>query len=619
PAAVSRLALEPNIVDPSVSLVNSKLQIALYDANSTLVDRADDGSGNPLAGVYTSGAAWKSMERNKAGADGTAKESWHTSVASIGFDDGEREYGTPGSANSNSKPNIVLNVPETATVGETVYLDSSQSTDAENDPLVYHWDFGDGKEADGPTPTHVFDIAGTYIIRCVVTDGQDQADEEKLVTVRNAPAPVQTQQALPPVIKDDGGSPLSSAVVRPAPAIADSAEHNTTPFQTSRDILLNELQPNPAGPDGDSEFLELKNTGSSPVDLRGWSLLVAGKKFAIASSMVLDGGDTIVLNRQQTKLVLGNAGGTVYLLDPFGKIMSGVQYRTAESGMSFSRNPKDQWRWTEIPTPGEENVFTEVEKSPPSNEEEGVAPATDSTVDITDIPLLKQRQPVRVVGVVTTKIGLLGSREFAITDGDASILVAVTQGDLPELEAGQRVVLRGTVGTSQGEPKVNVHGDSGITVQGSTTIEPLPFRPDLLTGSLTSINGTVSAKQRSAFTLSTEAGDITVHLMKASGVAAAEITENTELHIVGVWKRSTKELLPRAPEDVLPRGEVKGTEVAASSKPSEDSPPPPTTVQLEARAVSPLPKLLGLAGLAAAAGVVGFFRYRQRRKTGIPS
>ncbi|MBI4415258.1 MAG: lamin tail domain-containing protein, partial [Candidatus Kerfeldbacteria bacterium] len=38
PAAVSRLALEPNIVDPSVSLVNSKLQIALYDANGALVD-----------------------------------------------------------------------------------------------------------------------------------------------------------------------------------------------------------------------------------------------------------------------------------------------------------------------------------------------------------------------------------------------------------------------------------------------------------------------------------------------------------------------------------------------------------------------------------------------------
>lgn len=609
PAATSRLAIEPNLVDASVSLVNSKIQIALYDASGVLVDRADDGSGNPLAGLYTSGTTWKSMERNRAGADGTAKESWHTSVSSIGFDDGEKEYGTPGSANSNTKPVIVVNIPETATIGETVNFDSSQSTDAENDPLTYHWDFGDGNEADGSTPTHVFAVAGTYTVRCVVTDGQEQAVEQKLVTVRTATPPAQAQLSTPAA--DSQGLQQLSPAAKPVPTTVPE-ESNRAPFQTSRDIVLNELQPNPAGPDGDSEFVELKNKGNASVDLRGWALLVAKKKFTIATSMVLDGGDVVALNRQQTKLVLGNTGGVVHLVDPFKKIIGGVQYHAAASGMSFARNTKGQWRWTEIPTPGEENVFTEVDEDAPSTSEDGVAPAVDSFVRIADIPSLKQRQSVRVVGVVTTKIGILGAREFAMTDDDSSILVAVTQGDLPEFEMGQRVLLRGTVGTSRGEPKINIHGDSGITVQDVVAIEPLPFRPDLPTGSLTSVSGSVRSRQRSVFILATEGEEAAVHIMKASGIAAADITEDAELHIVGVWNRSTKELFPRTPEDITARGNVMGVETEATQKKSGNTPAPPTAVPLEPRTASSLPKLIGLGGLAVAAGVVGFFRYRRK-------
>lgn len=611
-AGTSRLAVEPNFVDASVSLVNSKLQIALYDANGVLMDRADDGSGNPLAGVYTSGTTWKSMERNRAGADGTAKESWHTSASSIGFDDGEKEYGTPGSANSNTKPVVVVNIPETTTIGETVNFDSSQSTDAENDPLTYHWDFGDGNEADGSTPTHVFAVAGTYTVRCVVMDGQEQAVEQKLVTVRIATQPAQAQQLSTPAANGQGLQRLSPAA-KPVPTTAPE-ESNRAPFQTSRDIVLNELQPNPAGPDGDSEFVELKNKGNASVDLRGWVLLVAKKKFTIATPMVLDGGDVVVLNRQQTKLVLGNAGGVVHLVDPFKKIIGGVQYHAAASGMSFARHTRGQWRWTEIPTPGEENVFTEVDEDTPSTNEDGVAPAVDSFVRIADIASLKQRQSVRVVGVVTTKIGILGAREFAMIDDDSSILVAVTQGDLPEFETGQRVYLRGTVGTSRGEPKINIHGDSGITVQDVVAIEPLPFRPDLPTGSLVSVDGSVRTKQRSVFTLSTEAGEIVVRLARAAGIAQADITEGADYQVIGVWKRSAKELLPRMPEDIVPAGIVKGADVETTRENREEAAPPgPTTVPLEERKPSSWPELLGLASVVAAAGVFGFIRYRRRQ------
>ena len=79
------LNFPPDLVDSDVSLANSALQIKLYDALGNLIDTADDGSGSPLAGEYTSGQVWKSMERNKKITDGTLASAWHTAAGQAGF------------------------------------------------------------------------------------------------------------------------------------------------------------------------------------------------------------------------------------------------------------------------------------------------------------------------------------------------------------------------------------------------------------------------------------------------------------------------------------------------------------------------------------------------------
>jgi PKD repeat protein len=69
-----------------------------------------------------------------------------------------------------------------------IQFDGSGSTDADNDPLTYGWDFGDGTLADGAMPTHTYVAAGVYEVRLVVNDGQ--ADSEPSVTTATITEPV---------------------------------------------------------------------------------------------------------------------------------------------------------------------------------------------------------------------------------------------------------------------------------------------------------------------------------------------------------------------------------------------------------------------------------------------
>jgi hypothetical protein len=57
---------------------------------------------------------------------------------------------------------------------ETVCFSGLSSTDADNDPLVYLWDFGDGGDASASaTPCHTFRNAGSYAVRLIVCDIRD--------------------------------------------------------------------------------------------------------------------------------------------------------------------------------------------------------------------------------------------------------------------------------------------------------------------------------------------------------------------------------------------------------------------------------------------------------------
>ncbi len=56
-----------------------------------------------------------------------------------------------------------------------IQFDGSGSTDPDNDPLTYAWDFGDGSTGSGVMPSHTYSMAGSFEVSLVVNDGTDDS------------------------------------------------------------------------------------------------------------------------------------------------------------------------------------------------------------------------------------------------------------------------------------------------------------------------------------------------------------------------------------------------------------------------------------------------------------
>ncbi len=113
-------------------------------------------------------------------------------------------------------------------------------------------------------------------------------------------------------------------------------------FMTAQ-VVINEIHYNPAssqGTDGEYEFLELYNVGTSAVDLTGWTVGATGTSPASLDGVTIDaGGFVIVANTGATYeglgvpvvdaggyFGLGNSGKTLQLIDGSGTVTDEVTY-----------------------------------------------------------------------------------------------------------------------------------------------------------------------------------------------------------------------------------------------------------------------------------------------------
>src|SRR5262249_49121505 len=90
-------------------------------------------------------------------------------------------------------PVAVTNDNPTASEGTPYTFDASASYDADNDPLTFSWDFGDGSTGTGPVVTHAYADNGTYYAHLSISDGYNGLSHLVTVTVQHAaPAAVVT-------------------------------------------------------------------------------------------------------------------------------------------------------------------------------------------------------------------------------------------------------------------------------------------------------------------------------------------------------------------------------------------------------------------------------------------
>ncbi|MEO0470290.1 MAG: PKD domain-containing protein, partial [Bacteroidota bacterium] len=86
----------------------------------------------------------------------------------------------------NSAPIAVASANPTAgTAPLIVSFDASGSSDPDNDPLTYSWDFGDGNTGSGLSPSHTYNAAGNFTAVLTISDGSLNDDASIAISVSN--------------------------------------------------------------------------------------------------------------------------------------------------------------------------------------------------------------------------------------------------------------------------------------------------------------------------------------------------------------------------------------------------------------------------------------------------
>lgn len=409
--------------------------------------------------------------------------------------------GTSKISLNNGGDSLSLLSPEGVTIDETVYEDAGEGES---------WSF----------------VSGEWFWSSVVTKGEKNessaADEE----------------ATP---EDDSKEEEESAV-----------------YETSTAIVLSELLPNPTGSDSTDEWVEIFNTGSKKVSLHGWQLTDESTYHTI-QDISIAAGEYLVFEISETGINLNNTGDKIYLIDPYNTIVQGTEYTNSTEGSSWAY-VNDEWMWTEQPTAGEANIFSESEEEAAGEEatqddsnstdpeqEEAAAFATIST-----FRGLEDGSQSTIEGVVTVLPGTFGSQYFYVQDETAGVQVYSYTKAFPSLHVGDRVRVTGEKSTARGETRIKTTSEEHILVQGQgSTVQPIETEElsEGLEGMLAQINGEVVERSSAEAVID---GLLTVVVKASTGIDLTLLDEGKSVGVVGIVTQydANYRIQPRANEDI---------------------------------------------------------------------
>jgi len=78
----------------------------------------------------------------------------------------------------NTSPVAEIDAPSAGNVGQSISFDANDSTDSDGSIVSYSWDFGDGHDGAGVSPSHSYSEAGDYTVILTVTDNDGGTDQD---------------------------------------------------------------------------------------------------------------------------------------------------------------------------------------------------------------------------------------------------------------------------------------------------------------------------------------------------------------------------------------------------------------------------------------------------------
>lgn len=248
--------------------------------------------------------------------------------------------------------NIFENNPPTADIhvqggtgGMKLNVTAEESSDPDGDKLSFSWEFEPGKFSDLENPsTYTFQSSGNKSVKLTVTDEFGLSDEAFLPFVA-----VQEGEEEP-----DSDPPSED---EPEPATEDEDEPD---INYPKLTLINEFLPDPAGADGEGEWVELYNDSDKTIDLSGWHLddeEGATPPFKLPENTQLSPKSYLLFQGPPLNLSLKNSEDVVRLLDPSKKESERIPYKDSKEGLSYAKNQQKTFAWTSVLTPKAQNNF----------------------------------------------------------------------------------------------------------------------------------------------------------------------------------------------------------------------------------------------------------------------
>lgn len=226
-------------------------------------------------------------------------------------------------------------------------------------------------------------------------------------------------------------------------------------------IIINEILPNPSAEE-DEEFIELKNLDNKKIDLTGWILQDNSKRKYIIDcdyyeDCLLSPGEMAAIFRSQSGLALNNTGGDIVrLFFPGGELADEVFYNDkAQDDVSYSRDDNNDWHWTKILTPEQENIFILEE----DDRKEDAAAINNEIFS-----------PIKISEILPNPVGSDMVGEFVELYNPNSVEVDLTGWQIDDEEGGSRphTINGGKIGAekyavlSRGETKLALNNDSDV-------------------------------------------------------------------------------------------------------------------------------------------------------------
>jgi len=325
---------------------------------------------------------------------------------------------------------------------------------------------------------------------------------------------------------------------------------------------------NPEGSDSEGEFIELKNTGSSEVDLSGWQLddVEGGSRpHSIDDRIRIGVGAVKSFARGETKIALNNSGDTVRLLDPSGEVKSTYAYSMAvPEGQSYNRQNGGSYTLSTTITPGSANVITEPVDEDEELEDEEEEEATGGQVageNIVSVVLKDIREEdvgtmVETQGVVSAPPGVLGEKILYLAG--SGVQVYFHKEEYPDIKLGDTVKIRGELTTALGEHRVKLTQASDVVKVEAAVVVPEPHH--LKTGEigedsegwLVIIEGEVTETSGNTFYVDDGSGEIKVYIKGSTEIDKPKMKKGMAVTITGVVSQTNTgyRILPRWQEDV---------------------------------------------------------------------